>query len=133
MTEECANPTAIHFESHPEIPPCALRGDHTDPANQRRALLVKKKHTKKQSFKDNSKLVNWYFEPSQLQRIISGLKQASICLLLTLHTSHRITNSLKTTKSVPTQIHIKHTQTSNTKFSENYSLQHCPCLKSTHG
>ena len=34
-----------------------------------------------------------YFEPSQPQRITSGLKQTSICLLFTLHTSHQTTNS----------------------------------------
>ena len=34
-------------------------------------------------------LVSWYFEPSQPQRITSELKQTSICLLFTLHTSHQ--------------------------------------------
>ena len=52
-------------------------------------------------------IVSWYFEPSQPQRITSGLKQTSICLLFTMHTNHQTTNSLKTTKSVPTQIYIK--------------------------
>ena len=47
-----------------------------------------------------------YFEPSQPQKITSGLKQTSICLLFTLHTSHQTTNSLKPTKSVLTQICI---------------------------
>ena len=33
---------------------------------------------------------SWYFEPSQPQRIISGLEQCSICLLFfTQHASHR--------------------------------------------
>ena len=37
----------------------------------------------------------WYFEPSQPQRITSGLKQTSICLLFTLHTSHQTTTFQK--------------------------------------
>ena len=49
----------------------------------------------------------WYFEPSQPQRVISGLKQTSISLLFTLQTSHQITNSPQTTKSVKTQIYIR--------------------------
>ena len=49
-------------------------------------------------------LVSWYFEPSQPQRITSGLKQTSIHLLFTLHTSHQTTNRPKTTKSALTQI-----------------------------
>ena len=36
---------------------------------------------------------SWYFKPSQPQRITSGLKQTSICLLFTLHTSHQTTKS----------------------------------------
>ena len=52
-------------------------------------------------------VVCWYFEPSQPQWITPGLKQTSICILFTLHTSHQTTNSPKTTKSVPTQIYIK--------------------------
>ena len=47
-------------------------------------------------------LVSWYFDPSQPQKITSGLKQTSICLLFTMHT-----NSPKTTKSVTKQIYIK--------------------------
>ena len=35
------------------------------------------------------------------------MKQTSICLLFTLHTSHQTTNSLKPIKSVLTQIYIK--------------------------
>ena len=54
-----------------------------------------------------SLLVSWYFEPSQPQRITSGLKQTSICLPFTLHTSHQTTDSLKTTKSVLTQVYLK--------------------------
>ena len=105
-------------------------------------------------------LVSWCFEPSQPQRIISGLeinfspsptypdrlmalwaqsttkdyikaekkKQASICLLVILYTSHQATNSPESTESVPTQIHTKRTHT-NTKFSKNESLEYCPCLK----
>ena len=42
-------------------------------------------------------LVSWYFEPSPPQRITSGLKQTSICLLFFLHTRHQTTNSQKTT------------------------------------
>ena len=53
-----------------------------------------------------NQLVSWYFEPSLLQQITSGLKQSSISLLFTLHTSHQTTNSLKTTKSVLTQLYI---------------------------
>ena len=52
------------------------------------------------------KLLSWYFEPSQPQRITSGLKLTSICLLLTLYTNCQTTNSLKTTKSVLTQIYM---------------------------
>ena len=32
---------------------------------------------------DSTDVVSWYFEPSQPQRITSGLKQTSICLLFT--------------------------------------------------
>ena len=39
-------------------------------------------------------LVSWYFESSQPQRITSGLKQTSVYLLFTLHTSHQNTNFL---------------------------------------
>ena len=39
---------------------------------------------------------SWYFEPSQPQRITSGLKKTSIYLLFTMHTSHQTTNSPKT-------------------------------------
>ena len=58
------------------------------------------------------KKVSWYFEPSQPQRITSGLKQSSVCLLFTLHTSHQTKNSLKKHKISPdTNLHcIKHTQ-----------------------
>ena len=40
-------------------------------------------------------LVSWYFEPSQPQRITSGLKQTSICLLFThlvIYSSHESSN-----------------------------------------
>ena len=54
-----------------------------------------------------SLLESWYFEPSQPQRITSGLKQSSICLPFTMHVSHQITNFQKTLKSVLAQIYIK--------------------------
>ena len=77
--------------------------------------------------------VSWYFETSQLQQITSGLKQMSISLLPTLHTSHQTTKILsppppqKKKKISPnTNFHkTKHTQTSNTKFSKNQSLPYC--------
>ena len=80
---------------------------------------------------NTTELVSWYFEPSQPQRITSGLKQTSICLLFTLHTSHQTINSPKTTKSVLTQIfihnktytHIKH------KLSEELVPSVLPLLK----
>ena len=53
-----------------------------------------------------SYLVSWYFEPSQPQRLTSELKQTLIYLLFSLHTSHQTTNSLKTTKSVLTEIFV---------------------------
>ena len=56
---------------------------------------------------DEEKLVSWYFEPSQSQRVTSGLKETSICLLFTLHASHQATDFQKITKSVPTRIYIK--------------------------
>ena len=46
-------------------------------------------------------------EPSQPERITSGLQQTSICLSFTRHTSLQTTNSPKITESVPTQIYIK--------------------------
>ena len=46
--------------------------------------------------------VCWHFEPCHPQRITSGLKQTSTCLLFTHHTSHQTINYLKTTKSVLT-------------------------------
>ena len=52
-------------------------------------------------------LVSWYFESSQPQRITSGLKQTSICLLFTLQTNHQTKNHPETTKTVTTQIYIK--------------------------
>ena len=62
--------------------------------------------------------VSWYFEPSQPQRITSGLKQTSICLSFTLHTSQQTTNSLKTTISPNTTLHMtEHTQNVKHKIS----------------
>ena len=59
--------------------------------------------------------MSWYFEPSQPQRITSGLKQTSICPQFTPHTSHQTTNSLKTTNQsfhkficIKTYANIKH-------------------------
>ena len=51
-------------------------------------------------------LVGWYFEPSQPQRITSGAKKTSVCLLFTLYTNYQTTNFLKPTKSVLTQINM---------------------------
>ena len=59
--------------------------------------------------------VSWYFEPSLPQKTTSGLKQTSICLLFTLHTSHQTTNSSKTTKSFLTQIYISNKTCTNIK------------------
>ena len=74
----------------------------------------------KSSTRGDGQLVSWYFEPSQPQRITSGLKTNLICLLVILHTSHRTINSQKSTKSVSTQITQDiHIQTQNTKFSKN--------------
>ena len=60
-------------------------------------------------------LVSWYFKSSQPQWTTSGLKQTSICLLFTLHTSHQTTNSQKNKKSVLTQFYINKTYT-NIKY-----------------
>ena len=65
------------------------------------------------------KSVSRHFEPSQPKRITSGLKQTTICLLFTLHSSHKNHKFSETTKSVLAQIYIKHTQTSNVTFSKN--------------
>ena len=44
-------------------------------------------------------------------------KTTSLCLLVIVHASHQTTNSLNSTKSVPTQIYAtKHIRTSNTKL-----------------
>ena len=64
---------------------------------------------------DTRKLISWYFEPSQPQRITSGLKQTSICLLFSLHTSHQTTYFPQTTKSVLTQICIYNKAYKNVK------------------
>ena len=56
-----------------------------------------------------------------------SLNQCSICLILTLHASHQTTNCPKATKSVLTQIYIKYTRKSITKFSKNWSLLYHPC------
>ena len=69
-----------------------------------------------------SLLVNWYFEPSHLQRITSGLKtmfNLSPIFLFTQNASHQTTNYPSTTKSVQTQMYRKHTQTSNNLFLKN--------------
>ena len=64
-------------------------------------------------------LVSWYFEPSHPQRITLGLKQTSICLLFTLHTSHQTTNSIKKKHEISPETNLhktKHTQTSKQNF-----------------
>ena len=58
-----------------------------------------------------SQLVSWYFEPSQPQRITLGLKQTSIRLLFTLHTSHQTTNPLPPSKKKETKQKQTTTQT----------------------
>ena len=67
-------------------------------------------------------LVSRYFEPSQPLRIISGLETNLIFHLVIHYAGHQITNSLKSTKLVLTQIciiqHVQ-TETSKTKFSKN--------------
>ena len=53
-------------------------------------------------------LVSWYFEPSHPQRITSGLRQVSVCLLLHICTQvikQYILNN--NNKSVPTEICIE--------------------------
>ena len=69
-------------------------------------------------------LNSWHFEPSQPQRITSGLKQTSICLPFTqvsyLHKSSNHIFPKKHKISPDTNLQItKHTQTSNTKFFKN--------------
>ena len=58
-------------------------------------------HGKKQhrsgTAQEAGSLVSWYFEPSQPQRITSGLNKLQF-LLFTLHTGHQTTNSLKKKK-----------------------------------
>ena len=65
---------------------------------------------------------SWNFEPSQPQRITSGLKQTSIHLLFTLHTSHQTTNSPpKNTNNISpeTNLHItRHTDVKHKIFKE---------------
>ena len=69
---------------------------------------LKAKTTQKQS---RGGLFSWLVEPRQPQRITSGLKQTSVCLLFTLHASHQTTNSPKTTTSVPTHNYLHKTYT----------------------
>ena len=81
-------------------------------------------------------LVSWMFEPSQPQRIISGLKanldyirakkQTSVCVIPILHPSHQTTNSLKSTKSVLTQIYRNHTNIELKIFKELVPLSIAP-------
>ena len=66
-------------------------------------------------------LISWYFEPSQPQQITSGVKQTSVCLLFTMHTSHRTTNSPKSTKSVLTRKPF-YTHVNKTTFLKNSCL-----------
>ena len=63
------------------------------------------RQTEKETQRERDLLESWYFEPSEPQRITSGQKQISICLV-TLYTSHQTTNFLKMTQSVLTQIDI---------------------------
>ena len=49
------------------------------------------------------------FSPVNHWGLYQGWKQTSICLQVILHTSHQIRNSLKSTKSVLTQIYMKQT------------------------
>ena len=68
--------------------------------------------------KDTSvNLVSWYFEPSQPQRIISGLKTNFD--LSSRYSAHVVNpqNLQNVKKLVLGQIYVK--QTSNTKFSKN--------------
>ena len=69
--------------------------------------LVKKRDWRERERERERILVIWYFEPCLPQRITSGPKETSICLLFTLHTSHQTTNSLKNTQLVLTQIYTE--------------------------
>ena len=76
---------------------------------------AKQNESQCESFMQNvtvSYLVGWYFEPSQPQRITSGLKQTSIRLSFTMHTSHHTTNSPESIRISPdTNLHkTKQTQ-----------------------
>ena len=90
----------------------------------------KSKGSKSTQCRDQTQLVIWYFDLSQPQRILSGLKTNFSLSPIILHTSHQTTKSLRSTKSVQTQISMAQrieTQTSNTKFSKNQSVMYCPC------
>ena len=72
--------------------------------------------------------VIYNFEPSQPQRITSGLKTNFSLSLTTLHTSNQTTDSPKPPKPALTQIYTKHTQTPN-KFFEELVHSILPLLK----
>ena len=75
----------------------------------------------KVSVQSISQIVSWYFQPSQPQRISSGLKTMSNLFPFFIFffyparksSNHRLS---RTTKSVLTQMYRKHTQTSNIFF-----------------
>ena len=72
-----------------------------------------------------SQLVSWYFEPSQPQRITSGLK--AMFSLFVIYSARKSPNYPKTTKSVPTQMYRRHTQTSNSDGAEPALLSALSC------
>ena len=73
-------------------------------------------------------LVCWYSEPSQQQRITSGLKQTSNCPIYSVHKSSKHKFSKNHKISPDTNLHKTiHTQRSYTKFSKSQSLWYCPC------
>ena len=63
------------------------------------------------------KLVSWYFEPSQPQVIILGLK-TNFSLSQSHSAHHQTTKFHQSTKSVPTQIHTKQTHKNTKVFEE---------------
>ena len=67
----------------------------------------KSKGSKSTQCRDQTQLVIWYFDLSQPQRILSGLKTNFSLSPIILHTSHQTTGSLKCTQSVLSQIYIK--------------------------
>ena len=68
-----------------------------------------------------SKLVSWYFEPSQPQRVTSWLK--TMFNLSPIYSARKSSNHKLSINHIiihDTNLHkIKHTQTSDTKFSKN--------------